>query len=215
MMTRDEFYILNNLYEASVGRARSTSDILLSRALQSKDVYDRLVLQGLIDDVNGTITESGLKALESYRVDSAVILAAGSATRFIPLSLEQPKGLYEVHGERLIERQIQQLQEAGISDITIVLGYKKDMFAYLQEKYGVRILFKPAYNVKNNIESILGAKEYIENSYICVCDSYFVENPFHQYEYRSFYAGFSTEETKSEMYAHIDSEGRIVRMETS
>ena len=214
-MTRDEFYILNNLYEASVGRARCNSDILLSRALQSKIAYERLVLQGLVDVKNGMLTGKGLQALEPYRVDSAVILAAGSATRFIPLSLEQPKGLYEVHGERLIERQIQQLQEVGITDITIVLGYKRDMFAYLQEKYGVRMLFNPAYNVKNNIESILVAKEYIENSYICVCDSYFVENPFHQYEYRSFYAGFSTEETKSEMYAHIDSEGRIVRMETS
>ena len=46
------------------------------------------------------------------------------ATRFIPLSLEQPKALYEVRGERLIERQIQQLQEAGIKDITIVITFK-------------------------------------------------------------------------------------------
>ena len=213
MMTRDEFYILNNLYEASVGRARCGSDILLSRALQSKNAYDRLVSQGLVDMKNGTLTEKGLKALEPYRVDSAVILAAGSATRFIPLSLEQPKGLYEVHGERLIERQIQQLQEAGITDITIVLGYKKDMFAYLRDKYGVRMLFNPAYNVKNNIESLRVAKEHIGSSYVCVCDSYFVENPFHLYEYRSFYAGFSTGDTEDEMYAHINTDGRIVRME--
>ena len=159
------------------------------------------------------MTKSGHDALKPYRVDSAVILAAGSATRFIPLSLEQPKGLYEVRGERLIERQIQQLQEAGIHEITIILGYKKDMFAYLGEKYGVRLLFNPAYNVKNNIESLLVGEKYIRNSYICVCDSYFVENPFHQYEYRTFYAGYSTETTENEMYAHIDAEGRILSME--
>ena len=48
------------------------------------------------------------------KVRHAVILAAGAATRFVPLSLEQPKGLYEVNGKRLIDRQIEQLQEAGV-----------------------------------------------------------------------------------------------------
>ncbi len=212
-MTREEFCVLNNLYDASAGRAQSKRDVFLSHALQSKAVYASLVEQGCIDPKSGELTAAGVKALEPYRVESAVILAAGSATRFIPLSLEQPKGLYEVRGERLIERQIQQLREAGIDDITIVLGYKRDMFAFLGEKYGVRLLFNPAYNVKNNIESILTAKAYLKNSYLCVCDSYFVENPFHLFEYRSFYAGFSTSETESEMYAHIDACGRIVGME--
>ena len=66
------------------------------------------------------------------KVRNAVILAAGAATRFVPLSLEQPKGLYEVNGRRLIDRQIEQLLEAGITDITLVLGYKKEMFYYLK-----------------------------------------------------------------------------------
>ena len=43
------------------------------------------------------------------KVRNAVILAAGAATRFVPLSLEQPKGLYEVNGVRLIDRQFNQL----------------------------------------------------------------------------------------------------------
>lgn len=212
-MTKDEFNILNTLYDASLGRARSSVDVALSRALSSKTAWDHLLAQGFIDEEKRSLTKSGYDALKPYRVDSAVILAAGSATRFIPLSLEQPKGLYEVRGERLIERQIQQLQEAGIHEITIILGYKKDMFAYLGEKYGVRLLFNPAYNVKNNIESLLVGKKSIGNSYICVCDSYFVENPFHQYEYRTFYAGYSTKTTENEMYAHIDAEGRILSME--
>ena len=211
-MTREEFNILNNLYEASLGRARSTADLCLKRSLRDKAARKSLCEKGYIEAHSGELTEKGLAALEPYRVDSAVILAAGSATRFIPLSLEQPKGLYEVRGEKLIERQIQQLKEAGVADITVVLGYKKDMFAYLGEKYGVRLIFNPAYNVKNNIESILVAKDYLKNSYVCVCDSYFTENPFHQFEFRSFYAGFSTGEAENEMYAHIDADGRIIRM---
>ena len=212
-MTREEFCVLNNAYEASVGRAQSTADLFLNRSLHDPAPYLHLVEKGFLDAADGHLTSAGRMALEPYRVDSAVILAAGSATRFIPLSLEQPKALYEVRGERLIERQIQQLQEAGIGDITIVLGYKKDMFAYLEEKYGVRLLFNPAYNIKNNIESLFVARAHIANSYICVCDSYFVENPFHRYEYRSFYAGYCTNSPEDEFYAHIDADGRIIRMD--
>ncbi len=212
-MTREEFDYLNNLYDASVGRAQCKEDVFLSHVLQSDAVHSALVYQGFINDKNGSLTEKGFAALEPYRVESAVILAAGSATRFVPLSLELPKGLYEVKGERLIERQIQQLQEAGISEITVVVGYKKDQFFYLEEKYGVRLVFNPAYNMKNNIESLRVAREYMGNSYLCVCDSYFIENPFHQFEYRSFYAGFSTDQEENEMYAHVDATGRIIEME--
>ena len=59
---------------------------------------------------------------------NAIILAAGMASRFVPLSEERPKGLLEVRGEILIERQIRQLKEAGISDITIVVGFKAEQF---------------------------------------------------------------------------------------
>ena len=213
MLTREEFCILNNLYDASIGRAQTGMDLSLSRALQRKDLFTRLCEQGLIDSESGEITSAGLAALEPYRVDSAVILAAGSATRFIPLSLEQPKALYEVRGERLIERQIQQLQEAGIRDITVVLGYKKDMLLYLEGKFGVRLIFNPAYNVKNNIESLIVCRKHIQNSYICVCDSYFIENPFHQYEFCSFCAGYFTDLAQDEFFAHIDGEGQILKME--
>ena len=57
---------------------------------------------------------------------NAIIMAAGTASRFAPLSFEKPKALIEVKGEILIERQIHQLKEAGISEIIIVVGYKKE-----------------------------------------------------------------------------------------
>ena len=212
-MTAKEFSVLNNIYNASAGRAQSTMDLGLSRALSDRDIFARLAEQGFTDAATGEITEKGLSALEPYRVRSAVILAAGSATRFIPLSLEQPKALYEVRGEKLIDRQIKQLKEAGIEDITVVVGYKKDMFRYLGDKYGVRLLFNPAYNVKNNIESLCVAREHISDSYICVCDSYFVENPFNSFEYRPFYAGYSSAEVQDEFHMQTDGEGRIVKID--
>ena len=48
------------------------------------------------------------------KVDNAIIMAAGTSSRFAPLSFERPKALIEVRGEILIERQIRQLREAGI-----------------------------------------------------------------------------------------------------
>ena len=65
----------------------------------------------------------------SYTAENAVILAAGTASRFAPLSFERPKALIEVRGEILIERQIRQLQAAGIREILVVVGYRKEQFA--------------------------------------------------------------------------------------
>ena len=59
----------------------------------------------------------------------------GLALGLLPLTFETPKGLLEVFGERMIERQIKQLHEAGITDITIIVGYLKEKFEYLIDKY--------------------------------------------------------------------------------
>ena len=213
VLRKDEFYILNNIYNASIGRASSFSDVYLKKVQNDGRLYQKLENEGLIDKQSGVLTQDGLEALRPYKVDNAVILAAGSATRFIPLSLEQPKGLYEVKGERLIDRQIEQLHEAGINDITVVLGYKKEQFQYLKEKYNAKLIFNPKYNVRNNIESLYCARNELKNTYICVCDSYYVDNPFNQYEYCPFYAGFATLERKAdEIYAYLDSNQRIIDM---
>ena len=85
-------------------------------------------------DQDGHLSELGEKALEPYRVQNAVIMAAGMSSRFAPLSYEVPKGLLKVKGERLIEREIEQLQEAGIEDITVIVGYLQEKMFYLAEK---------------------------------------------------------------------------------
>jgi len=208
-----EFNILNSFYNGSLGRVGCSFDIEHIQSLRDQQAINKLKKTGLISEDGSRITKLGIAALKPYRVSNAVILAAGASTRFIPLSLEQPKGLFEVKGEKLIERQIQQLQDAGIRNITIVLGYKKEMFYYLEDKYGVTLIINEAFNVKNNIESLYLAKDKLRNTYICVSDSYFVENPFNQYEYCSFNAGITVSECTNEMYVDTDDDGRIIRME--
>lgn len=44
-------------------------------------------------NVRFSVTEKGREMLEGYRVDSALILASGFGSRFVPLTYETPKGL--------------------------------------------------------------------------------------------------------------------------
>lgn len=123
-----------------------------------------------------------------YNVDNAIIMAAGVSSRFAPLSYEKPKALITVNGEVLIERQIRQLREVGINEIVVVVGYKKEQFYYLKEKFGVIIVENPEYNTRNNNASIYVAQKYIHNSYICSADNYFTQNPFTKMVEESFYS---------------------------
>lgn len=124
----------------------------------------------------------------SYFVDNAIILAADLSSRFAPLSYELPKALLKVKGEVLIERQIKQLHEAGIFEIIVVVGYKKELFEYLTVKYNVKLVVNTEYIVRNNHSSIYAAKDYLKNSYICTSDTYFVNNPFSKIEKCSYYS---------------------------
>ena len=147
-----------------------------------------------------------------YTVDNAVIMAAGTSSRFAPLSYERPKALIEVKGEVLIERQIRQLQEAGIPEIYIVVGYKAEQFDYLTEKFGVHILENKEYLTRNNHSSIYAARGVIRNTYICSADNYFPENPFEQKVNESYYAALYADGHTNEWCMQTDSDGYICQV---
>ena len=145
----------------------------------------------------------------AYQVDNAVIMAAGTSSRFAPLSYERPKALIQVKGEVLIERQIRQLQAAGISEIIIVEGYMKESFEYLREKFGVKIIENDSYLTRNNNGSIYAAKDYIRNTYICSADNYFPENPFESTVDDAYYAAVYANGFTNEWCMHEDADGYI------
>lgn len=144
-----------------------------------------------------------------YKVDNAIIMAAGTSSRFAPLSYEMPKALINVKGEVLIERQIKQLKEVGIEKIVIVTGYKSEQFNYLKEKFDVELVHNSEYLSRNNNASIYAVRKYLKNSYICSADNYFTENPFENEVDDSYYSAVYAEGKTAEWCIDEDKEGYI------
>ena len=117
-----------------------------------------------------------------------------------------------VRGEVLIERQIRQLREAGIDDIVVVVGYKKEYFFYLEEKFGVSLVVNDEYASRNNHSSLMRVRERLGNTYICSSDDYFTENVFEPYVYEAYYASVFHEGPTDEWCLATGPGGRIVRV---
>ena len=155
------------------------------------------------------ITPAGIEALEPYRVNNAVIMAAGLSQRFAPISYERPKGMLRVRGEVLVERQIEQLHAAGITDITVIVGYKKEYFFHLADRFGVAIAVNDDYVNRNNNGSLWAVREKLGNTYVCSSDDYFTTNPFDSHVYQAYYSAQYVEGPTQEWCLTTGPGGRI------
>ncbi|MGE9990486.1 phosphotransferase [Paratractidigestivibacter faecalis] len=186
MLTKNQFTVLNALREEPGASQRSLASSTGLALGTVNAAVKSLQEGGLIAD--GAPTSEGMQALLPHKVRNAIILAAGLSSRFAPISYEKPKGVLKVRGEVLIERQIRQLKEAGIDEITVVVGYKKEYFFYLCEKYGVELVNNDEYASRNNNGSIWRVRDKLSNTFVCSSDDYFTENPFEPYVYKAYYA---------------------------
>lgn len=157
------------------------------------------------------LTEKGKKALSGCQVDCALILASGFGSRFVPLTYETPKGLLRVFGERMIERQICQLHAVGITDITIMVGYLKEKFDYLIDKYGVKLRYNPEYQNKNTLATMYHARDIYagKNCYVLSSDNWMRENMYHRWEPYAWYAASFMEGDTREWALRCNRKGEI------
>lgn len=207
MITKNEFYALLAIKERPGITQRELADALNMSVGTANNVHRSLAKAKLIQD--GEITQRGLRELEPHKVDNAIIMAAGMSTRFAPVSYEKPKGLLSVRGQVLIERQIEQLHEAGIDDITVVVGYKKELFFYLEDKYGVKIVVNPEFAKRNNNSTLMRVREQLGNTFICTSDIYYTENPFEPYVWKAYYGAEYSEGPTQEWCLKFNRAGRI------
>ena len=170
MLNLKEFEILNLYATNSVKFTQRDLESKLSYSLGTinkivKSFFDK----GFIED--GSITKKGLDALEPYRAKRAIFLAAGFGSRLVPITLNTPKPLVRVHGERIIDGLIDAVLAIGIDDITIVRGYLSDQFDQLRYKYPmIKFIENPLYNESNNISSVMVARYNLENAYVLESD---------------------------------------------
>ena len=157
-----------------------------------------------------SITEKGLSLLKANKPKQAIVLAAGFGMRMVPINHETPKAFLEIDGQPLVERLICQLQEVGIHDIKIVVGFMKEQFDYLIDKYGVQLIVNPDYAKKNNLHSLALASRYIDNAYIVPSDVWCEKNPFSINELYSWY--MVSEIIESESDVRVNRKKELVRV---
>lgn len=185
-MNSQESDILKSLlYEPFVNQR-----ILAEKSGHSLGVVNKslkyLTENGYLDE-NMRLTSLAKQILDESSPRNAIILAAGFGMRMVPINLTTPKALIEVNGERLIERLITQLNEVGIKEITVVVGFMKENFEYLIDEFGVNLVVNPDYASRNNLHSLALVSNKIHNTYIVPCDIWCEINPFSTTELYSWY----------------------------
>lgn len=116
--------------------------------------------------------ELGTNNNKKQKITTALLMAAGMGTRIRPLSEETPKPLIPVRGVPMIETLIQAIKLAGIEKIIITVGYKKEKYFYLKDKYSnITFIENHEYTLKNTISSFYAAMNYLKNENCIICES--------------------------------------------
>lgn len=209
-LSRYQFEVLAYLEQSGeqAYAMRTLSDTLKISASAIGSSLDALAAEGLIRRVGEAlaITQDGLAALEPYRVKRAVILAAGFGSRMMPATADRPKPMVTVNGVRIIETLLDALTGAGITDITLVRGYKKERFDQLQPKYPfLKLVDNDIYDSTNNISSVMAVLDRIDSCYLCEADLY-ITNPrvITKYQYASNILGSYSLETDDWSFRQTD-----------
>ena len=185
-MNIQEYDILNTLKTNGYVNQRKLAEQCGHSLGKINGGIKELVAEGLVDS-QMTLTKKAEKLYVQHKTKNAVILAAGFGMRMVPINTQTPKGLIEIHGEPLIERLIKQLREVGVENISIVVGFLKESYEYLIDKYGVKLIVNVQYAEKNNLHSLNLARDMLEDCYIVPCDIWCKENPFKKAEFYSWY----------------------------
>lgn len=92
----------------------------------------------------------------------AIILAAGMGTRLGQYGKDIPKGMIEIEGKSLIQRQIEIYRFCGINDISIVTGYQSERIDFA----GIKKYYNAKYSETNMVESLMCARQELSKDVI-------------------------------------------------
>jgi|APSaa5957512535_1039671.scaffolds.fasta_scaffold14800_4 L-glutamine-phosphate cytidylyltransferase len=95
----------------------------------------------------------------------AIILAAGKSSRLYPITLNKPKGLLEIGDRTILDRLIRQFRDAGINEILIVVGYKKEK---IKRHLGHHVRYSEYddFNMTNNLHTLWSVRHELDTDVI-------------------------------------------------
>ena len=93
---------------------------------------------------------------------NAIIIAAGLSSRLGKLTEALPKGLLEINGQMIIQRQIEFLRASGINDIVIVTGPHAHCFDFKD------VIYVQDHNFEQHdvLGSLMAARNYMNDGFI-------------------------------------------------
>lgn len=110
-----------------------------------------------------------------------VLLAAGMAKRLRPLTDDRPKCLLTVGSRTLLQRTVDSLVSAGITELVVVTGYRAEMVRdFLTKRYPtltIHFLNNADYANNNNIFSLWMTRPYTEGHDFLLLDSDILFDP--------------------------------------
>jgi choline kinase len=112
------------------------------------------------------------KPYPQERITTALLLAAGTGSRLLPLTSESPKCLTLVNETAILERLIESLNQNGFKRLVVVTGHQEDCIRnFLETRAGnltIEYVFSPLYKTTNNIYSLWMAKNIINEPFLLI-----------------------------------------------
>ncbi|MQY54066.1 MAG: NTP transferase domain-containing protein, partial [Methanosarcinales archaeon] len=92
----------------------------------------------------------------------AIIIAAGMGIRLNPLTNDNPKCMLEIKGKTILQHQLEVFHANGITDISVIKGYKKEAINYPSLKYYIN----DNYRNNNILNSLFYAEKEMDDEFI-------------------------------------------------
>ena len=92
----------------------------------------------------------------------AIVIAAGMGIRLNPMTNDKPKCMLEIKGKTILQHQLDAFHANGITDISVIKGYKKEVINYP----GLKYFINDNYRNNNILNSLFYAEAEMDNEFI-------------------------------------------------
>ena len=110
---------------------------------------------------------------------TAVVMAAGQGKRMAPLSVKKPKPMIEVASKPIIEHLIAQINQAGVNDFVIIVGYCEEAIKRHfgdGSRFGCRIKYVTQTEMLGTGHAVMQAEHMVKDSFIVINADLFVSS---------------------------------------